>query len=78
MMDFTFDVRWEEPGKEGLHPLFKPITLGFASADIARTMVGKIVGHERVPAHSVMLTSADGTVSERWYQLDGKWRRKDA
>jgi hypothetical protein len=43
----------------------------------ARAVLEKIVAIEKVPAHSVTLTSEDGAISERWFQIDGLWRRKD-
>ena len=78
-MKFTFEPFWVNPKGE-LEPLFpvKPITLELASVEAAREMFGKVLGHPDFPAHSIKLTSEDGSTSERWFQIDGQWRRKDA
>ena len=76
-MKFTFEPFWEpRPGQ--LELLFaKPITLDFPTANEARRAFSQILGHTDFPAHSMLLTSADGVVSERWYSLDGEWRIKE-
>ena len=77
-MKFTYQIYWERPGKAGaVEPFLLPLTLQFPSVAEARAMLEKIVAIEKVPAHSVILTSEDGAISERWFQIDGSWRRKD-
>jgi len=73
---FTFQLFAEGIGGPGLATFLTPLTLDLRSVEEAREVVGEIGEQRRIPAHSVMLTSEDGSVSERWFQLDGKWRRK--
>jgi hypothetical protein len=76
-MKFTYQIYWERLGKAGaVEPFLLPLTLQFASVVEARALLEKIVAIEKVPAHSVTLTSEDGSISERWFQIDGSWRRK--
>jgi hypothetical protein len=77
-MKFTYQIYWERLGKAGaVEPFLLPLTLQFPSVAEARAVLEKIVAIEKVPAHSVTLTSEDGGISERWFQIDGSWRRKD-
>jgi hypothetical protein len=76
-MKFTFQMFWQNPSN-GLEPFLLPLTLDFPSVETARQAFDKIVRHPNVPVHSITLASEDRTVSERWFQIDGQWRRKDA
>lgn len=76
-MDFTFQMYWEPPGKP-LEPFLSPLTLDLASIEIARELIRPVAEHRDVPVHSLTITSADGKIAERWFQLNGTWRRKDA
>jgi hypothetical protein len=78
-MKLTIQLFWEgEPAPApAVAPFLKPLTLNFRSIDEARELAIKTADHENVPAHSFTIKSEDGKVSERWYQLDGAWRRKD-
>jgi hypothetical protein len=76
-MKFIFKTFWEHPTK-GLEPLLLPLTLDFPSLERARSSFDKVVRHPNIPVHSVTLESEDGSVSERWFQIDGKWMRKKA
>jgi hypothetical protein len=75
-MKFTLQMFWERKGE--IEPMTKPLTLNFESADEVRGVFSQILGNPKVPLHSVTLASEDGNVSERWFQIDGVWRRKDA
>ena len=78
-MKFTIEIFWVTP-KGAIEPLFPiplpPLELG--SSAHARDVATKLVGHQDIPAHSLTLKSEDGSVSERWFWMDGEWRRKDA
>ena len=77
-MKFTYQNYWERLGKAGaVEPLLLPLTLQFPSVAEARTVLEKIVAIDKMPEHSVTLTSEDGAISERWFQVDGSWRRKN-
>jgi hypothetical protein len=76
-MKVTLQMFWTNP-HEGIEPLLKPLTLDFASAEEARRIFGQMTKHPNIPVHSLTLVSEDGTISERWFQIDGAWRRKDA
>jgi hypothetical protein len=76
-MEFTFQMFWERPPHGTLEPFLRPLTLTFKSIEEARATLDKVVKHPDVPVHSVTITTGSG-VSERWFKLDGVWRRKDA
>jgi hypothetical protein len=76
-MKFTLQMFWEgEPGS-AVAPFLKPLTLDFPSIDEARKVFLKTTNLEQVRVHSLTITSEDGT-SERWFHIDGLWRRKDS
>ena len=77
-MLFTFEIFAEDIDEIGIAPFLKPITLDLTSAKLARGMIESIATRQDIPVHSVKLSSADHTVSERWFKLDGQWRCKDA
>ena len=37
-----------------------------------------LLSQQRIPAHSISIDAEDGSLSERWFWLDGEWRRMDA
>lgn len=76
-MNFTFQFFTIQDNGEVL-PFLSPLTLDFPSVAVARAMISKVLDHEDMPAHSVTITSEDGSISERLFWLDGEWRRKDA
>lgn len=78
-MKLTIQFFWEgEPAPApAVAPFLKPLTLDL-SIEKARELAIKTANHENVPAHSFTIKSKDGTISERWFYLDGLWRRKDA
>jgi hypothetical protein len=59
-----------------VEPFLLPLTLDFPSIVEARKAIIKVAEHKDVPAHSVTIRSEDGTVFERWFQIDGVWRRR--
>ncbi|MDR3472608.1 MAG: hypothetical protein P4M09_13115 [Devosia sp.] len=77
-MRFTFEAFWERRPGDLVLLFDPPLTLDISSADEARRIFDKVVLHPAIPVHSVRLTSEDGSISERWFQLDGRWRRKDS
>lgn len=76
-MKFTFQMFWANQ-KGHIEPFLQPLSLEFPSADAARRVFTQILNHPKIPAHSLTLVSEDGTTSERWFQIDGEWKRKDA
>jgi hypothetical protein len=76
-MEFTLRTFWTTP-HGGIEQLHGPLTLNFASAEEARRNFGLVTNRPGIPLHSLTLVSEDGTISERWFQIDGAWRRKDA
>jgi hypothetical protein len=64
--------------KGEIEPFLLPLTLKFGSAEEARRLFGQLINQPKIPVHSLTLSSEDGTISERWFQMDGVWRRKDA
>jgi hypothetical protein len=72
--DFTFQMFWQNAGT--VEPFLRPLTLKLESIDEARRIIEKVVGHPDIPLHSLTIISEDQAISERWYQLDGAWRRK--
>jgi hypothetical protein len=77
-MRFTFQIFKMEDASRKVAPFLLPLTLDLASIDVAREMIRTVVDHEDVPAHSVTINSEDGSISERWFWLDGVWRQKFA
>lgn len=75
-MIFTLQMFWANPRGE-IEPLLTPLTLNFGSAEEARRIFGQVTNHPKIPVHSLTLVSEDGSTSERWFQIDGAWRRKD-
>ena len=76
-MRFTLQMFWASPHGE-IEPLLTPLALNFASAEEARRIFGQVTKHPKIPVHSLTLVSEDGSTSERWFQIDGAWRRKGA
>ena len=76
-MNFTFQMFWSHPSGK-IAPLLLPLTLAFSSAKDARRALDHIVRPPKVAVHSVTLASEDGVTSERWFQINGAWRLKDA
>ena len=74
-MKFTVQLFWEGELHGAVAPLFTPLTLDLPAADRAREMAMKVAAHRDVPAHSFTIKSEDGVLSERWFQLDGAWKR---
>jgi hypothetical protein len=75
-MQLTLQMFWTNPHGE-IEPLLAPLKLEFASAEEARGIFGQVTNHPNIPVHSLTLVSEDGTISERWFQIDSAWRRKD-
>jgi hypothetical protein len=76
-MKFTIQMFWTNLHGE-IEPLFTPLTLNFVSAEEAGRIFGQVTDQPNIPVHSLTLVSEDSTISERWFQIDGVWRRKDA
>jgi hypothetical protein len=76
-MKFTLQMFWANATKGDIEPFLPPLSLEFPSTDDARRVFTQILGHPKIPVHSLTLVSEDGTTSERWFQIDGEWRRKD-
>jgi|HubBroStandDraft_2_1064218.scaffolds.fasta_scaffold1084403_1 hypothetical protein len=77
-MKYALQMFWEN-SKGEIEPFLRPIALPFKSANEARSLFGGFVEQAtQVPMHSVTLTAEDGSMAERWFQIDGQWRRKDA
>jgi hypothetical protein len=75
-MKVTLQMFWAKLHGE-IEPLHAPLTLNFATAEDARRIFSQVTNHPNIPVHSLTLISEDGTISERWFQIDGAWRRKD-
>ena len=76
-MNFTIQMFWTNTNGE-IEPFLLPLTLQFDSAEAARLLFGQVLNQPKIPVHSLTFSSEDGTTSERWFQIDGVWRRKDA
>jgi hypothetical protein len=76
-MKFTLQMFWSNLQGD-IEPLHTPLALDFSSVDEARRIFGQVTNHPNIPVHSLTLESEDGTTSERWFKIDGAWRRKDA
>jgi len=59
-----------------IEPFLAPLALNFGSADEARRIFGQVTERPDIPVHSLTLVSEDGTISERWFKIDGAWRQK--
>jgi hypothetical protein len=77
-MLFKFQIFKMDEVSGAVVPFLPPFTFNLPSADVARAMIKKVVDHRDVPAHSVTINSEDGSISERWFWLDGVWRQKNA
>lgn len=73
-MKYTMQAYWERAGT--VEPLWQALTLVFDTIDGMRDIVKTLAEHAEIPIHSVTITSEDSRV-ERWFKLDGQWRRKD-
>jgi hypothetical protein len=76
-MKYTLQMYWANPKGE-IEPFLKPLSLEFESANAARGVFEQILDHPKIPIHSLTLVSEDGKLSERWFQIDGEWRQKNA
>ena len=76
-MNFIIQFFWEGEPNLAVAPFLKPLTLDLRSIEEARKMAMKAAGHKDIPVHSFTIKSENGTASERWFYLDGTWRRKD-
>ena len=76
-MKFTLQMFWARADGQ-IEPFLPPLTLDFSSADEARRVYSKILEQPKIPVHSLTLQSEDAATSERWFKVDGEWRRKDA
>ncbi len=72
-MKYTFQI-FTEGLKRAIEPLDWRLTLECVSPDVARQFLATLKAREG--AHSAILLSEDGYVAERWFHLDGTWRRK--
>jgi hypothetical protein len=75
-MKFTLWLFSEDKVRGVIAPLGTPFALDFPSIGAAREMFKNAASAEKSLAHSFTITSEDGA-SERWFRLDGVWRRKD-
>lgn len=75
-MKLTIQFFWEGEQTPAVAPFLKPLTLDFKSIDMARDSARKAADHKNMPVHSFTIRSEDGTISERWFHVDGSWRRK--
>jgi hypothetical protein len=60
-----------------VEPFSSTVTLEYPSVHEARKIVAKLVDEAGAPIHSATVVSEDRKTSERWFQIDGTWRRKD-
>ena len=71
---YTVQWYWEDELVEGF---LKPMSLWLPLGTV-RQKAQEIADDRKFPAHSFTVKSADGALSERWFRLNGQWRRKDA
>jgi hypothetical protein len=76
-MKFTFQLFKEDSDLRTVEPFLFPLTLDLSSVAEARSMIRKVADNAKVPAHSLTIRSEDGSISERWFRIDGSWRRRD-
>jgi hypothetical protein len=76
-MNFTFQF-FKEESDHRVEPFLLPLTLGFPTVQMAREVIeNNIAKNGKGLAHSMTLKSQDGKISERWFQMNGAWRRKE-
>jgi hypothetical protein len=76
-MRLTIEFFWQREGERAVTQFLKPLTLDFPMVELAREAARKVADRDGVPIHSFTIKSEDGTISERWFQMNGSWRRKD-
>lgn len=74
MPKYTMQTYWQEEG--AVSPFLPALTLKYDTIEGMRSIVKTLADHAEIPVHSVTITAEDGKV-ERWFKLDGQWRRKD-
>jgi hypothetical protein len=80
-MNFTFQF-FKEESDHRVEAFLLPLTLDFPTVQKAREVIERIAKNNIAKngkglAHSVTLKSEDGKTSERWFQINGAWRRKE-
>jgi hypothetical protein len=76
-MKFTCQY-FKEEDDHRVESFLRSLTLEFPSIEQARELFRKGADLDKVPAHSFTIKSEDGKISERWFQMDGSWRRREA
>ena len=77
-MDLTLQWYWEGERDEQIAPFLLPLTLDLPVGTM-REKAMEIAAHPKfAPVHSFTIMSGDGSLAERWFRMEGKWRRKDA
>jgi hypothetical protein len=77
-MAYTLQWYWEGERDQQIAPFLRPLTLEL-SIEMMRDKAIQIAEHPQfAPIHSFTITASDGSTSERWFRVDGEWRRRDA
>jgi hypothetical protein len=77
-MEHTLQWYWEGERDQQIAPFLLPLTLNLP-IEMMRDKAIQMAAHDQfAPIHSFTITTKDGSTSERWFRVDGKWRRKDA
>jgi hypothetical protein len=77
-MELTLQWYWEDERDQPVARFLLPLTLN-VTIEMMRASALEIAAHPKFPApHSFTIRSSDGAISERWFCIDGKWRRKNA
>jgi hypothetical protein len=77
-MNYTLQWYWEGERDQQIAPFLLPLTLNLPIQTMRDKAIEIAAAPKFAPVHSFTISSADGSTSERWFRIDGKWRRKDA
>lgn len=72
-MDFTFQLFHQAWRGSPIEPVAKPFVMKFSDLEQARGAIPRLAANLHLSVHSVTITHSSGR--ERWFRLDGKWRR---
>lgn len=74
-MNYTFHVYTIQPGNSVVL-LSRPLTVRLMCSESADAMAESLIRDGGPRLHSIAVMSEDSSIEVRWFQLDGRWRRR--
>jgi hypothetical protein len=73
-MNLTIHLYKECPDG-AVEPIQPPLTRNLPEEQLVRELLGEVAASHGAPLHSATITTPSGP--ERWYRLNGRWKRAD-